>query len=64
MGAAEKNMGAAITPADGPAWAQSARDDAAARLAATGLPGRRDEYWKYTDPTSLTEPEGGAGCVV
>ena len=63
MGAAEKNMGAAITPADGPAWAQSARDDAAARLAATGLPGRRDEYWKYTDPTSLTEPEAAQAAL-
>ena len=28
----------------------AARADAAARLQATGLPGARDEYWRYTDP--------------
>jgi Fe-S cluster assembly protein SufD len=39
-------------PASG-AWAQAARADALARLRAAGLPGRRDEYWKYTDPTLL-----------
>jgi Fe-S cluster assembly protein SufD len=22
-----------------------------------GLPGKRDEYWRYTDPSSLTAPE-------
>ncbi|NKB29614.1 MAG: Fe-S cluster assembly protein SufD [Rhodobacteraceae bacterium] len=63
MGAAEQRTGAAITPADGPAWAQSARDDAAARLAATGLPGRRDEYWKYTDPASLTVPNAPSAAL-
>ena len=28
----------------------AARKDAAARLAAMGLPGARDEYWRYTSP--------------
>lgn len=28
----------------------AARSDAAARLQAMGLPGARDEYWRYTDP--------------
>jgi Fe-S cluster assembly protein SufD len=37
------------------AWAQAAREDAAARLDAMGMPGRRDEYWKYTNPTSLVD---------
>jgi Fe-S cluster assembly protein SufD len=36
------------------AWAQTAREAAEARLTLMGLPGRRDEYWKYTNPTSLT----------
>jgi Fe-S cluster assembly protein SufD len=26
-----------------------------ARVRAEGLPTRRDEYWKYTDPASLTQ---------
>ncbi|MEZ5779837.1 MAG: SufD family Fe-S cluster assembly protein [Paracoccaceae bacterium] len=30
-----------------------ARVDALARLKAMGLPGRRDEYWRFTDPTTL-----------
>ena len=35
-------------------WSAHARSDAFARLAATGLPDKRDEYWRYTDPTGLT----------
>ncbi len=38
-------------------WATEARQAALARVNAMGLPGRRDEYWKYTDPTNLTVPE-------
>ncbi|TPE53819.1 SufB/SufD family protein [Amaricoccus solimangrovi] len=34
-------------------WARSAREKAAARLMAMGAPVRRDEYWRFTDPTSL-----------
>ena len=32
----------------------AARKAALARLCAMGLPNRRDEYWRYTDPASLT----------
>lgn len=35
-------------------WAAPARADAMSRLAAMGLPDKRDEYWRYTDPTPLT----------
>ena len=35
-------------------WSSAAREDALARLRATGLPSRRDEYWKYTRPDTLT----------
>lgn len=35
-------------------WAAAARADALARLGAMGLPTKRDEYWRYTDPASLT----------
>ncbi|MEP3345990.1 MAG: SufD family Fe-S cluster assembly protein [Litoreibacter sp.] len=56
MGAAEKLTVAPRALPDGQgAWAQSARESAAARLTKMGMPGRRDEYWKYTNPTTLTD---------
>lgn len=39
---------------DRSAWAAKAQDGAKARFQSYGVPGRRDEYWKFTDPTSLT----------
>jgi Fe-S cluster assembly protein SufD len=38
-------------------WLGHARTEALARLQAMGLPTRRDEYWRYTDPASLTAPD-------
>lgn len=35
-------------------FTRAARAAAVARLQALGLPGKRDEYWRYTDPTALT----------
>jgi Fe-S cluster assembly protein SufD len=37
-------------------WSGPAREAALARLSAMGLPGKRDEYWRYTDPASLVTP--------
>lgn len=34
-------------------WLGAARVDALARLGAMGLPTKRDEYWRYTDPADL-----------
>ncbi|MFT7058042.1 MAG: Fe-S cluster assembly protein SufD, partial [Pseudorhodobacter sp.] len=34
-------------------WSTAARADALTRLSAMGLPSKRDEYWRYTDPTTL-----------
>ncbi len=34
-------------------WTAPARAEALARLTAMGLPGRRDEYWRYTRPDAL-----------
>ncbi|WP_333817125.1 Fe-S cluster assembly protein SufD [Tabrizicola sp.] len=48
---------AALPALAGKGWLASARADALARLTAMGLPGRRDEYWRYTDPASLNAPE-------
>jgi Fe-S cluster assembly protein SufD len=49
-------LAARIAPLSFPAegWSGPARTDALARLGAAGLPGKRDEYWRYTDPASLT----------
>ncbi|MBP0481830.1 SufB/SufD family protein [Sagittula salina] len=38
-------------------WSASARRDALDRVTAMGLPGARDEYWKYTRPDTLNAPE-------
>lgn len=38
-------------------WTAAAREAALARLTAMGLPGRRDEYWRYTDPAGLNAAE-------
>ena len=40
--------------ADGSGWGVATRKSALARLKAMGMPVRRDEYWKFTDPSSLT----------
>ena len=44
--------GATLPEAGG--WSRAAREDALARLRAMGLPSKRDEYWKFTDPSTLT----------
>ncbi|MEI6801102.1 MAG: Fe-S cluster assembly protein SufD, partial [Pseudomonadota bacterium] len=36
-----------------PAGMTAARETALARLSAMGLPGKRDEYWHYTDPAAF-----------
>lgn len=47
---------AALALPGGAAWALAARKAALDRLAAMGLPGRRDEYWRFTDPATLNTP--------
>ncbi len=47
--------GLALPDAGG--WAKEARKEALARLTAMGVPHRRDEYWRYTDPAALVVPE-------
>ncbi|SNR41411.1 SufB/SufD family protein [Puniceibacterium sediminis] len=44
-------------------WADVARADALARLRIMGLPTRRDEYWKYTRPDTLTQAETPKAAV-
>ena len=57
--AIKREAGAALLaawpePSGEAGWAQAARARAVNRLAERGAPGRRDEYWRFTDPTSLT----------
>lgn len=47
---------AELTMPEGAVWATKAREDALARLRAMGLPGPRDEYWRFTRPDSLNAP--------
>ena len=44
----------ALTLPEGGGWLGSARQDALGRLRAVGMPGRRDEYWRYTNPRPFT----------
>ena len=48
---------AGLRAPEGAGWANEARSEALARLTAMGLPRKRDEYWKYSDPTTLNQPE-------
>ncbi len=52
--AAEALLSGRGLPAGG-AWITRAREAAKARVAELGLPVRRDEYWRYTDPRRLTD---------
>ncbi|MCC6007618.1 MAG: SufD family Fe-S cluster assembly protein, partial [Rhodobacteraceae bacterium] len=54
--ALEARLEAMSLPESGPVWLRSAREGAMARLRAMGLPGRRDEYWRFTDPARLNAP--------
>lgn len=42
---------------NGASWARNAREDALKRLRVMGLPGPRDEYWRFTRPDDLNAVE-------
>lgn len=48
---------------DGASWANAARQDALTRLRAMGLPGARDEYWRFTRPDVLNAPVAPGAAV-
>ncbi|MFD1196094.1 Fe-S cluster assembly protein SufD [Seohaeicola saemankumensis] len=54
---------AALTLPKGGKWIAAARADALARLRAMGLPARRDEYWRYTRPDTLTQADAPAAAL-
>ncbi|GAA0303681.1 SufB/SufD family protein [Rhodovulum strictum] len=47
---------AALAMPEAPGWTRLGRLGARARLEAMGLPGRRDEYWRFTNPADLVTP--------
>ncbi|MEM7240981.1 MAG: SufD family Fe-S cluster assembly protein [Pseudomonadota bacterium] len=47
---------AAYPKPQGAGWIKAARTAADQRFAEMGAPIKRDEYWKFTDPTALTAP--------
>jgi Fe-S cluster assembly protein SufD len=53
---------AALARPEARGWLAPARADALARLTAMGLPTRRDEYWRYTNPASLNVADAPAAA--
>ncbi len=47
----------------GAAWAVAARQDALSRFRQAGLPGPRDEYWRFTRPDALNAPNAAEAEV-
>ncbi|MDG1127667.1 MAG: Fe-S cluster assembly protein SufD [Paracoccaceae bacterium] len=54
---------AALAMPKGGKWIAAARAEALARLRAKGLPARRDEYWRYTRPDTLTQADAPAAAL-
>ena len=51
--ATEARLSGLTIPEGGAAWAREARHDALNRLQGMGLPYRRDEYWRFTNPAEF-----------
>ena len=60
--AAASRLDAAVLP-EAAGWSKAAREDALARVRSMGLPSRRDEYWKYTRPDTLTQADAPEAAV-
>ena len=54
---------AGLSLPDGAVWARNAREDALGRLRVMGLPGARDEYWRFTKPDDLNAPDAAPAHV-
>ena len=57
INAAEALLARHSAPAKASDWAEATRGNARARMLAIGVAGRRDEYWRYTNPAILNEAE-------
>ncbi|MEM7423164.1 MAG: SufD family Fe-S cluster assembly protein [Pseudomonadota bacterium] len=58
---AEAQLSSLPVPMGEASWAHDVRARARARLLEAGSPARRDEYWRNTDPRTLTQPLAPAG---
>ena len=56
-------IGALSLPSGEGAWMRTARAEALARVRDLGLPDRRDEYWRHTDPATLAAAEAASAGV-
>lgn len=63
LDATEARLSAADRPAAGASWVEATRDAALARVREMGLPHRRDEYWKFTNPETLVQAETPSAAV-
>ena len=52
----------ALSMPEGAAWATEARTAALARFRRMGLPGPRDEYWRFTNPADFNAPQAAAAA--
>ncbi|WP_166415661.1 Fe-S cluster assembly protein SufD [Cochlodiniinecator piscidefendens] len=62
MDATEARLSGLTLPEDG-GWISASRADAQTRLRAMGMPGRRDEYWKFTRPDTLVQTDTPQAAV-
>ncbi len=69
MGASDPNtmqvdglLGDLVMP-QGAAWSTAARNSASERARKLGLPNRRDEYWKFTNPATLVQSQTPTASV-
>ena len=60
--ATEARLSSIKVPASG-GWLAKARLDALSRVRAMGLPNRRDEYWKFTRPDTLVQPDAPVAAL-
>ena len=61
LDATTERVSALTLPTGG--WSEPARREALSRLQAMGLPDRRDEYWKFTRPETLVQPDAPKAAV-
>ncbi len=55
---------AAAEALGGSGWSRDARSAALSRLRRMGMPARRDEYWRFTDPERLVRPDPGSADLL
>ena len=60
--ATEARLSSIEVPVSG-GWLAKARQDALSRVRAMGLPNRRDEYWKFTRPDTLVQPDAPVAAL-